>query len=167
MQEMQWDKVQRGPSQGVQKPIFPGQHFVSSVRGRGGKKKKKVVLHTKQKMPTTPFNIRVYSFFSWLQLKDGLKHLIWQFRFLKFTHSEFFLPSQLTMSFSGLPPLTCYTHVILIKCICEAIADYTVLQWSLSHFHPSSHVNYMRSLQEVFQKELSLSYLWYTIQLHS
>lgn len=62
MQEMQWDEVQRGPGQGVQKTIFPGQHFVSSVRGRG-EKKKKVVLHTKQKMPSTPFNIRVYSLF--------------------------------------------------------------------------------------------------------
>lgn len=39
MQEMQWDEVQRGPGQGVQKTIFPGQHFVSSVRGRGEKKK--------------------------------------------------------------------------------------------------------------------------------
>lgn len=38
--------------------------------------------------------------------------------------------------------------MILIKCICKAIKDYSVLQGSLSHFHPSSHVNHMRCLQE-------------------
>lgn len=57
-------------------------------------------------------------------------------------------PFQLAISFSGLSPLTCYTHMILIKSICKAIKDYSVLQRSLSHFYPSSHVNDMRSLQE-------------------
>lgn len=42
--------------------------------------------------------------------------------------------------------------MILIKSICEAIKDYSVLQGSLSHLHPSSHVNYMRSLQEGISK---------------
>jgi len=38
--------------------------------------------------------------------------------------------------------------MILVKSICKAIEDYSVLQGSLSHSHPSSHVNDMRSLQE-------------------
>lgn len=38
--------------------------------------------------------------------------------------------------------------MILIKSICKAIEDYSVLQGSFSHFNPSSHVNDMRSLQE-------------------
>lgn len=42
--------------------------------------------------------------------------------------------------------------MILIKSICKAIKDYSVLQRSLSHFHPSSHVNDMRCLQEGISK---------------
>lgn len=125
-------------------------------------KPKTVALQTKWKMPSMPFNITYFFLsFSWLQHKDSLKHVICNFRFLKFPVSEFF---QSTISFYRLSSLTCYAHMILIKSICKAIKDYSVLQGSLSHFHSSSHMNDMRSLQEGISKGVRCLHLQYTIQ---
>jgi len=49
--EMQWDKVPRGTSQGIQKTCFyRGMNLLAQINNL-------VVLQTKQKMPSMPFNI--------------------------------------------------------------------------------------------------------------
>lgn len=53
--------------------------------------------------------------------------------------------------------------MILIKSICKAIKDYSVLQRSLSHFDPRSHVNDMRSLQE----NASEGVRWFVSPVHN
>lgn len=51
---------------------------------------------------------------------------------------------------------TCDAHVVAMEGVCQAVSHHGVLQGGVAHFHTCSHVQRVRSLETVYQRNITL-----------